>query len=156
RVFQSAALRGFAEHPFPSVLSDRVKKIGAPTVLNRVLTDTAGFLLDTAGPLRGKLIDTLIAEGPTLDVLLANPEALRRHVAENVVTTYHPCGTCRMGAATDPASVVDGSGKVRGMENLRVADSSVFPDIPRNNINLPVIMLAERMADLIAKETGGA
>ena len=54
-----------------------------------------------------------------------------------------------MGADSDERAVVNPDLKVRGLEGLRVADSSVFPVIPNGNLNAPAIMLAERAADLI-------
>jgi choline dehydrogenase/4-pyridoxate dehydrogenase len=70
-------------------------------------------------------------------------------VRNSVVTTHHPCGTCKMGPAGDETAVVDPQLRVRGVEGLRVIDASVFPDIIGANINAAVIMIAERTADLI-------
>jgi choline dehydrogenase/4-pyridoxate dehydrogenase len=70
-------------------------------------------------------------------------------IRNSVVTTHHPCGTCKMGPESDPMAVVDPQLRVRGVENLRVVDASVFPDIIGANINAAVIMIAERAADLI-------
>lgn len=63
-----------------------------------------------------------------------------------VKTSQHASGTCRMGPADDPGAVVDQFGSLRGIENLRVADASIFPRIPRGNINATVLMAAERIA----------
>ena len=68
-------------------------------------------------------------------------------VRETVQSAYHPCGTCRMGA--DPMAVVDPQARVRGMEGLRVVDSSIMPAITTGNLNAPTIMIAEKAADAI-------
>lgn len=68
-------------------------------------------------------------------------------VREHAETAYHPCGSCRMGEGDD--AVVDGAGRVHGVEALRVIDASLFPVIPTGNLNAPTIMLAEKMADKI-------
>src|SRR4029078_8618909 len=69
------------------------------------------------------------------------------YVRKTAVTAHHPCGTCRMGI--DEGAVVDGELRVRGMDGLRVVDASVFPDLVGGNINAPVIMIAEKAADMI-------
>jgi choline dehydrogenase len=64
-------------------------------------------------------------------------------VRRNTRTIYHPGGTCAMG------TVVDSQLRVHGTERLRVVDASVMPAVPRGNTNAPVIMIAEKAADLI-------
>ncbi|WP_018238081.1 choline dehydrogenase [Ensifer sp. BR816] len=68
-------------------------------------------------------------------------------VRETMESTYHPCGSCRMGE--DAMAVVDSELKVRGIDGLRVIDSSVFPSEPNANLNAPTIMLAERASDIV-------
>ncbi|MGW4230298.1 GMC family oxidoreductase [Streptomyces sp. NPDC004980] len=65
-------------------------------------------------------------------------------------TYWHPVGTCAMGPESDPAAVVDGEGRVRGVRNLRVADASVLPTVPAANTQLPVLALAEMLTEAIA------
>ncbi|HMB47782.1 MAG TPA: choline dehydrogenase [Afifellaceae bacterium] len=76
-------------------------------------------------------------------------EALDEFVRREVESAYHPCGTCRMGAPDDPASVVDPECRVIGVEGLRVVDSSIFPEITNGNLNSPSIMVGEKAADHI-------
>ncbi|MEL6998319.1 MAG: GMC oxidoreductase, partial [Pseudomonadota bacterium] len=70
-------------------------------------------------------------------------------IREHVESAYHPCGTCKMGAPDDPMAVVDPDCRVIGVENLRVADSSIFPRIPNGNLNGPSIMTGEKASDHI-------
>jgi choline dehydrogenase/4-pyridoxate dehydrogenase len=71
------------------------------------------------------------------------------HIRATGISVHHPLGTCRMGTEDDPAAVVDGELRVVGVERLRVVDASVMPDLVGGNVNAPVIMIAEKAADLI-------
>jgi choline dehydrogenase len=80
----------------------------------------------------------------------ADEPALAAAVRSRVQTYHHPVGTCRMGPDPGAGAVVDTGGGVYGIARLRVADASIMPDIPAANTNLPVIMVAERLAALMA------
>jgi 4-pyridoxate dehydrogenase len=71
------------------------------------------------------------------------------HIRATGITAHHPLGTCKMGADKDPDAVLDPELRVRGVDGLRVVDASAMPDLVGGNINAPVIMLAEKAADLI-------
>ena len=80
-------------------------------------------------------------------------EELNGFIAEHAESAYHPCGTCRMGRADDKNAVVDPEGRVIGVDGLRVADSSIFPQITNGNLNAPSIMVGEKVSDhLLGKD----
>ena len=64
-------------------------------------------------------------------------------------TSYHPTCTCKMGAESDPMAVVDSQLRVRGVDGLRICDSSVMPSLVGSNTNAPTIMIGEKAADLV-------
>ena len=76
-------------------------------------------------------------------------EALDAFITEHVESAYHPCGTCKMGRRDDPMAVVDPENRVIGVDALRVADSSIFPQITNGNLNGPSIMVGEKASDHI-------
>ena len=73
--------------------------------------------------------------------------AMLDYMRETVQTCWHMVGTCRMGV--DPTAVVDPELKVRGLDGLRVIDSSIFPTIPSSNTNIPTIATGEKGAELL-------
>ncbi|WP_343559594.1 choline dehydrogenase [Kiloniella sp. b19] len=70
-------------------------------------------------------------------------------IQDNAESAYHPSCTCKMGADDDPMAVLDNECRVRGIEALRVVDSSIFPTIPNGNLNSPTMMVGEKAADII-------
>lgn len=70
-------------------------------------------------------------------------------IREHCESAYHPTGTCKMGAADDPMAVVDPTCRVIGIENLRVADSSIMPQVTNGNLNAPTLMIGEKASDHI-------
>ena len=79
-------------------------------------------------------------------------EFARNHGA----TIFHPSGTCRMGPASDATAVVDARLSVHGLAGLRVVDCSIMPTPVSGNTNVPVIMVAEKAADLILEDARAA
>jgi choline dehydrogenase len=86
-----------------------------------------------------------LAPGPT-----ATTDAdLERHIRSTGACIFHPVGTCRMGPGED--AVVGAELRVHGLRGLRVVDGSVMPQITSGNTNAPIIMIAEKAADLIRR-----
>lgn len=80
---------------------------------------------------------------------LQNNDEIEDYLQGMCETLYHPAGTCKMG--TDNQAVVDPQLRVHGIECLRVADASIMPTIVRGNTNAPVMMIAEKAAEMIGK-----
>jgi choline dehydrogenase len=78
---------------------------------------------------------------------LRTDDELLEWVRNNAETTYHPVGTCKMGA--DPMAVVDNELKVHGIQGLRVADASIMPTLTSGNTNAPCIMIGEKCAEMV-------
>jgi choline dehydrogenase-like flavoprotein len=79
---------------------------------------------------------------------------IREYACRHAKTDYHPVGTCKMGAEDDPTAVVTPRLRFKGIENLRVCDSSVMPFVNSSNTNAPTIMIAEKAADMIRADHG--
>ena len=101
------------------------------------------FSQDAFAPYRGEELSPGIAAQSDADI--------DAYLTKAVETAYHPSCSCKMGS--DSESVVDGNCQVRGLQGLRIADSSIMPSIVSGNLNAPTIMLAEKAADLIAGKT---
>ncbi|MFW6076236.1 MAG: GMC family oxidoreductase [Hyphomicrobiales bacterium] len=113
----------------------------------------AGFRIArdlAARPAMQPFIAAEFSPGPSCQI----DAEIDEHIRNTSITVHHPAGTCRMGA--DEASVVDPELRVRGVENLRVVDASVMPDLPCGNINAAVIMIAEKACDLIRQRSAYA
>jgi 5-(hydroxymethyl)furfural/furfural oxidase len=104
-----------------------------------------------AGVLNRSLLRRFFLGPSSLDLakLRSDPEALEAFVRANAHPQVHPTGTCRMGRADDPGAVVDGAGRVHGVEGVRVADCSIFPSIPRGYTHFLALMTGEKLADAV-------
>jgi choline dehydrogenase len=124
--------------------------------------------LDTEYDLRmmvaGTKLMRRIAQTPAMQSIIANElfpgadvttdDQIADYVRQKSWTVFHQCSTCRMGS--DPTtSVVDERLRVHGVQNLRVADASIFPTIPTGNTNAPTIMVGEKASDLILADASG-
>ena len=84
---------------------------------------------------------------------LQSDDEIDSFLRDHAESAYHPCGTARMGRRNDPMAVVDPECRVIGVDGLRLADSSVFPQITNGNLNGPSIMVGEKAADHILGKT---
>ncbi|MBP2551441.1 choline dehydrogenase [Neorhizobium galegae] len=91
-------------------------------------------------PYRASAISPLAAD-------MESDSSIDAWVRQSAGTTFHPTGTCRMGA--DDASVVDAELRVRGIDGLRVVDASIMPMIVSGNTSAPTMMIAEKASDMI-------
>jgi 5-(hydroxymethyl)furfural/furfural oxidase len=146
------AVRAMTRLSFPVKFNDRLRRLNRITPVNRIKSAAIAALIDAVPPLAAPIFGTLADRRVDLATLAADDEALADHIRENVAGTFHPVGTCRMGAADDRDAVTDPAGRIYGIEGLRVIDASIMPTVPRGNTNIPTIMVAEKLADALLGE----
>jgi choline dehydrogenase len=100
-------------------------------------------------PFRGKIAEELLP-----GAAVTEEADLARFAGQTVKTNYHPVGTAPMGPDGDPAAVLDGALRVRGIEALRVIDCSMMPAIVSGNTNAPAMAIGSKAAELVAREHG--
>jgi 5-(hydroxymethyl)furfural/furfural oxidase len=151
-VLAHETVRAMCGVTFPVKFNDRLRRLNRINTKNKVQSAVIAALIDLVPPLAGPIFSTLADRRVDLETLVADDDALAEHIRENVAGTFHPVGTCRMGAADDRNAVTDNTGRVRGFEGLRVVDASLMPTIPRGNTNIPTVMVAEKISAAIAHE----
>ena len=97
-----------------------------------------------------RLADVIGERMEPTDTDLASDDALDRWMMRETHTYSHISCTCKMGPVSDPMAVTDQYGKVHGLEGLRIVDASIMPDLVRAPINPTVLMIGERIADVIS------
>jgi 5-(hydroxymethyl)furfural/furfural oxidase len=148
-ILNSDPVPRYLSNLFASRLSQRVRNVSRKNLKNTVLTNVAALMMDNSTKLRAFLFDKVISDCLPLPELLADPARLEQHVRDNVQSAWHASCTCRMGDPADAQTVVDPAGKVVGASNLFIADASVMPEVSRTNTNIPTIMIAERIAEMV-------
>jgi choline dehydrogenase len=98
-----------------------------------------------------ELLDEIVAQAPfrkfhPARIVPDRADSLGEWMLSTPATGHHISSTCKMGAESDPLAVVDGQGRVFGLDALRIVDSSILVDCPRANINATVMMVAEKIA----------
>jgi 5-(hydroxymethyl)furfural/furfural oxidase len=141
------AVRAMTRLTFPVKFNDRLRRLNRITTGNKIKSAAIARLIEAVPPLAEPIFATLADRRVDLTALVKDDAALAAHIQDNIAGTFHPVGTCRMGAANDRDAVTDPTGRVYGIEALRVIDASIMPTIPRGNTNIPTIMVAEKLAD---------
>lgn len=130
----------------------------APRMLANYLTDPRDLPTLLAGI---RLIRRIFATEPFASFFtgedmpgeaVQSDDQLIEYLRNNAQSMYHPVGTCRMGPAQDPLSVVDARLRVHGVKGLRVVDCSIMPVVPSGNTNAPAVMVAAKAADMIRQD----
>jgi 5-(hydroxymethyl)furfural/furfural oxidase len=136
--------------PVPSSYGGWAKRLGHRNVRNYVLTAGASVLLDAFPFMRKPFAHQMIGGGQSLEGLVQDRTALDSYLVAKAFGQWHPSGTCRMGAPDHRDAVTDPrDASVHGIEGLHIVDASIMPMIPRANLNIPTIMMAEKIADNI-------
>jgi choline dehydrogenase-like flavoprotein len=104
-----------------------------------------------AGPMRDWVGSITAPDSHTV----ADDAALNSWLRTTLNSNFHLSGSARMGPESDPGAVVDASLRVRGVEGLRVVDTSVLPVVPRRGPNATAVMLGERAAGLMLRGAAG-
>lgn len=152
-LYDDPELKSVATDPFPASYSDKVRQVGEINTKNKILTGIMARLLDGPGFFRRFLIKNLIMEGFTLEGVCNDEDEAEAFIRKAAVGVWHASCTCRMGARDDAMAVTDNTGRVHGVAGLRVVDASIFPVVPCANTNIPTIMTAEKIADVILDES---
>lgn len=148
-VYGHGAVQAITSNPFPACWGEKVRQVGAINKKNALLTNIMAKLLDGPAPLRKFLMERFIMDGYSIEQLMQDDDAAEDFVRSTTVGVWHASCSCRMGADGDPQAVTDYAGRVRGAQGLRVVDASIFPQVPCANTNLPTIMCAEKIADMM-------
>jgi 5-(hydroxymethyl)furfural/furfural oxidase len=155
-LFETSELRAVSSDPFASTFGTLARAVRKESLLNHLITIGPALTLDSPAPLRRALIRHVLSPGRNLVELTDDEGLLSEHVRRYVSGGWHPSGTCKMGSADDPTSVVDPlTARVYGVGGLSVVDASLMPSVPRANTNLPTMMIAEKMADAIMSRPKG-
>jgi choline dehydrogenase-like flavoprotein len=105
-----------------------------------------------------KYLRTIVATAPFIDIVeeelspgqaITDDAELVEYMKATTQSNFHPVGTCRMGRAEDPTTVVTPDLRVRGIDGLRVMDASIMPRIISANTNATVMAAADKGVDLL-------
>jgi choline dehydrogenase len=121
--------------------------LAEPDDLEQIVEAVKAIRATVAQPAWDEFRGAEVTPGPQV----SSDEEIQAWARSIAGTNYHPCCTCRMGTGDD--AVVDAEGRVHGVDALRVVDASIMPEVVSGNLNAPVIMMAEKIADAIRGHT---
>lgn len=148
-IISDPIMRDVVGEVFPATFSERVRKLGAVSRTNWLLTLLAGGVMSSGSLARKLMIEKVIVPDIDVAALRRSDNVLRSWIIENACGSWHASGTCRMGDPADRGTVVDPEGRVVGVEGLRVVDASIMPSVISGNTMLTTVMSAEKIADAI-------
>jgi 5-(hydroxymethyl)furfural/furfural oxidase len=152
-VLSAPQLDGVRRMVFPVYLTDRLRRIARPGARNALLLEILARYVDLTGAHGDAVLRGLAARDVDLAALLADDETLAAYLSQATTGVWHASGTARMGRRDDRMAVCGPDGAVIGVEGLTVCDASLMPSIPCANLNLPIIMMAEKIADGLKRTT---
>ena len=145
RYLASDRLRGIVNEAFLPP-GGQANALNRPSLWNWVKSAVIAVIFDLPFGVRRRLLGDTVLD---LAELAGNPAACAQIVRRVAAAVHHASGTCRMGRAEDPGAVVDPHCRVYGVEGLRVVDASIMPTVVSANTHLCVLMIGERVAQLI-------
>jgi len=133
-------------------MSEMGQLFSKPTKMAKGITAIAAAGLDIIGRRqRERFFPFIFSNYHDPLALISDRQTLEAYIAKTVGGVWHPSGTCKMGREGDKMAVTNAQGQVTGFDNLFICDASLMPTIPCANINLPTMMMAEKIADSLKK-----
>jgi 5-(hydroxymethyl)furfural/furfural oxidase len=149
RILRDERIRSLAQNIGVVRMQGLARALAFRTMPNRLVNTGVCAVLPAFPWLERRIVERVLGTSPDALSADGSDERIISLLRETVTGLFHPVGTCRMGAQGDRNAVVDNCGRVFGVANLRVADASIMPSIPRANTNIPTIMIAEKIAHAI-------
>ncbi|MDZ4735871.1 MAG: GMC family oxidoreductase [Rhodospirillaceae bacterium] len=137
---------------FLASYSPFVQRLNRYHMMNRLLAWSAVRMLDMGSGIRNRMFGLVLADGRDPDDVVRNDQAIEEWICRNATGFFHPVGTCAMGPAGDPMSVVDSHGKLIEIDGVWVVDASVMPRIVRATTNITTMAVALKLSQLLSNQ----
>ncbi|HTI84962.1 MAG TPA: GMC family oxidoreductase N-terminal domain-containing protein [Acetobacteraceae bacterium] len=146
QAMRAATKQGAVLDAFITGHSQRIQELTRTNRLNGILTMIGGPLMDYSTMFRRRALSYSVGTSSSPMEVAEDDALLEAHLRQRVSGNWHACGSCRMGDPADVSAVTDPAARVIGVQGLRVCDASLMPSVPCANINIPVMMMAEKIA----------